>query len=360
MIRHTVPARAVLLEIQVDGVMPHISIKTDETQDFGDPGEGPFYLERFLEMVGYPADQDWELRIKGHGHTKPTSPPVVVVGFRRPAILVRIKISLHSGNYLEGTLQVPEGSDLNPREVAQKLRNNVKPFNRFARSHNLAKNDIESSMNAQSIQPDGTVTDPSGAGAAPAEAGPSNELEFDTLTGVTRHPEKLRYVLTFVDQASKTAPGSAMGFKKALRKAAGWQDQPIRAVALVLAWLCKHGYVVKIRDQHDQVINYRLTPRGASLAFSGMGAASGPAPVPLSGSSEIFLPPMVGEFDPGTLLIRFREKAQELADAGRRLEENRTKYRDLQVQLKQLDEEYNEIGASSSPTARHRRYCVAY
>ncbi len=187
---------------------------------------------------------------------------------------------------------------------------------------------------------------PAAEGARPESAPGASytaTLEFETLTGVTRHPEKLRYVLTFVDQASKTAPGSAMAFKKALRKAAGWQNQPIRAVALVLAWLCKHNYVVKIRDQHDQVVNYRLTPRGASLAFSGMGAASGPTTPDMQDAAGVSLPAILQGLDPGTLLIRFRDKAQELADAGRRLEENRAKYRDLQAQLKHLDEEYNEI-----------------
>jgi len=171
-----------------------------------------------------------------------------------------------------------------------------------------------------------------------------DRLDFETLTGVTRHPEKLRYVLTFVDQASKTEPGNAMAFKKALRKAAGWSDQPIRAVALVLAWLCKHDYVVKIKDDYDQVINYKLTPRGASLALSGLGAASGQVPGGKPSDDLQGLPHgIMPDLDPGTLLIRFREKAQELADAGRRLEVNREKYRELQAQLKQLDDEYNEI-----------------
>jgi hypothetical protein len=49
------------------------------------------------------------------------------------------------------------------------------------------------------------------------------------------------------------------------------------------------------------------------------------------------------EIDVGSLLIRFRDKAQELADAGRRLEANRDKYRELQSQIKLLDDEYNEI-----------------
>jgi hypothetical protein len=173
----------------------------------------------------------------------------------------------------------------------------------------------------------------------------SNTLEFETLTGVTRHPEKLRYVLTFVEQVSKTVPGNAMAFKKALRKAAGWSNQPIRAVALVLAWLCKHDFVVKIRDEHEQVINYKLTPRGASLALTGMGTASGPVPDMMIGDADAMpqARAMLSDFDPGTLLIRFRDKAQELADAGRRLEANREKYRQLQAELKQLDEEYNEI-----------------
>ena len=47
--------------------------------------------------------------------------------------------------------------------------------------------------------------------------------------------------------------------------------------------------------------------------------------------------------DAGALLIQFREKAQELADAGGRLEANRIKYRELQLQIKQLDDEYQEI-----------------
>ena len=170
------------------------------------------------------------------------------------------------------------------------------------------------------------------------------DLEFETLTGVTRHPEKLRYVLTFVDQVSRLEAGSAMAFKKALRKAAGWSNQPIRAVALVLAWLCKHDFVTKIRDDQDQVINYRLTPRGASLAVSGQGFSSGPVPeLRIDDLSNPRPRMMLSDLDPGMLLIRFRDKAQELADAGRRLEANREKYRELQTQLKQLDEEYNEI-----------------
>src|SRR5439155_11146888 len=77
---------------------------------------------------------------------------------------------------------------------------------------------------------------------------------------------------------------------------------------------------------------------------SGMGAASGPVPeVQIGDGSRPQFRSTLPDLDPGTLLIRFRDKAQELADAGRRLETNREKYRELQAQLKQLDEEYNEI-----------------
>ena len=47
--------------------------------------------------------------------------------------------------------------------------------------------------------------------------------------------------------------------------------------------------------------------------------------------------------DPGLLLIRLREKAQEWADAGRRLEANRQKYLEHQAEMKRLDDEYQEI-----------------
>ena len=47
--------------------------------------------------------------------------------------------------------------------------------------------------------------------------------------------------------------------------------------------------------------------------------------------------------DAGSLLIRLREKAQEWADAGRRLEANRQKYLEHQAEMKRLDDEYQEI-----------------
>lgn len=50
--------------------------------------------------------------------------------------------------------------------------------------------------------------------------------------------------------------------------------------------------------------------------------------------------------DPGSLLIRLREKAQEWADAGRRLEANRQKYLEHQAEIKRLDDEYQEISKS--------------
>jgi hypothetical protein len=57
--------------------------------------------------------------------------------------------------------------------------------------------------------------------------------------------------------------------------------------------------------------------------------------------------------DFGRVLIEFRDKARELAEAGNRLTENRQKYAESQAQIKKLDEEYDEI---SRLVSRNREY----
>jgi hypothetical protein len=166
---------------------------------------------------------------------------------------------------------------------------------------------------------------------------------------VTRNPEKLRYTLVHIDRVSQLGLSDALTFKKTLRREAGWTHHALRAVSLILAWLVKHGYVAKELDDNGQVTNYKLTPRGEVIvaspprpaepaaAAAPLGAPARPAPAP----APVKAPPP--DVDVGQLLIRFHEKAQELADAGRRLEANRAKYREVQGQLKQLDDEYQEI-----------------
>ncbi len=55
-----------------------------------------------------------------------------------------------------------------------------------------------------------------------------------------------------------------------------------------------------------------------------------------------------GLADFGQVLIQFHDRAQELADAGNRLKENRARYAELQAQLRELDQEYSEIASRIS------------
>jgi type VI secretion system protein ImpA len=57
--------------------------------------------------------------------------------------------------------------------------------------------------------------------------------------------------------------------------------------------------------------------------------------------------------DSGRLLIEFLEGAHALAEAGKRLTENRRKYAELQAELVKLDEEYREV---SAPVSRDKEY----
>jgi hypothetical protein len=330
--------------------MPSLTVDLRQTGASVAEVEAFELLELFLGHAGFSPHDSWEARVEQT--TPPTLEdkfPVRVFGFRRQFVFVRVQPAVDPPVVVTLRLSIPPNGKHAVKSVYQRLRRHVNSFSRRIRTQGATPKETETAKKSEgtSTAQDDTSHEearpaPSGGASTMANSIFSKSLEFATLTGVTRHPEKLRYALKFVDQASKTAPGSAMAFKKAFRKAAGWSDQPIRAVALVLAWLCKHDYVVKIRDDQDQVINYHLTPRGASLAFSGTGAPSGPV---LEGQSDLrrMLDPMLSDLDLGTLLIRFRDKAQALADAGKCLETNREKYRQLQLESKKLDEEYNDI-----------------
>ena len=353
--------------------MPSVTVKTGGTHQFGSPGEAAEFLDLFLEKAGFVKEFCWEARLEKTAHCSWDSPPVRVVGYKHWVIYLRVKPSINATVDHFVSLLLPDGSGYAAETVYRQLKGLVKGFNRFVRTNGHRKKTVESAMEREAIptvpspapappseeqEPligppaaetlpedaaavNGTVADrsapPPVEEAADAEPTPS----FDSLAGVTRHPDKLRYVLTHIDRVSQLGMRDALSFKKTLRRECGWTHHPLRATSLILAWLVKHGYVAKVFDENDVVTNYVLTPRGQGFVSSEpraepAGAAPRPAPKAPPPKPE----PVI---DHGELLIRFREKAQELADAGRRLEANRQKYRELQVQMKQLDEEYQEI-----------------
>ena len=341
--------------------MPTVVVKTGGTHQFGSPGEAAEFLDLFLEKAGFVKDYRWEARLEKTAHCSWDSPPARVVGYKHWVIYLRVKPSINATVDHFVSLLIPDGSGYAAETVYKQLKALVKSFNRFVRTNGHRKKGLEPTMTHDAIP---TILSPApfgpsvedvplngdllpGDNAVPhvpmedaAEAEPAPAL--DSLAGVTRHPEKLRFVLTFVDKVSRLGCRDALSFKKVLRRECDWGNHPLRATSLILAWLVKHGYVAKIFDENDVVMNYTLTPRGQSLIADGAALETmpGPAPRPTPRLSSFKPEP---EIDPGLLLIRFREKAQELADAGRRLETNRDKYRALQSEMKLLDDEYHEI-----------------
>lgn len=346
--------------------MPTVVVKTGGTHQFGSPGEAAEFLDLFLEKAGFIKDFRWEARLEKTAHCSWDSPPVRVIGYKHWVIYLRVKPSINATVDHFVSLLIPDGSGYAAETVYRQLKGLIKSFNRFVRSNGHRKKSLEHVMDSEAIP---TVNSPApaapfleeveanGASAAigegvlqpPAsfhETPPINgeaadaaepAPSFDSLAGVTRDPEKLRYVLTHIDRVSQLGVRDAMSFKKALRRECEWTNHTLRATSLILAWLVKHGYVIKVLDENEVVTNYALTPRGQSLV------AGGPRLDPTASAARRAAPKPEPEIDCGALLIRFREKAQELADAGRRLETNRQKYGELQIQIKQLDDEYNEI-----------------
>ena len=355
--------------------MPPVTVKTGGTHQFGSPGDAAEFLDLFLEKAGIDMDHRWEARLEKTAHCSWDSPPVRVVGFKHWVIYLRVKPSINATVDHFVSLLIPDGSGYAAEAVYRQLKGNVKSFNRFVRSNGHKKKALEPVMErdvpapapaapAADLSPGGPARpeDLNGA-AAPPEAAPAPAptaeeaaapeyiASFDeSLAGVTRHPEKLRYTLIHIDRVSQLGLGDALTFKKTLRREAGWTHHALRAVSLILAWLVKHGYVAKELDDNGQVTNYKLTPRGEVIVASpprpaepAAAGASHPQPArPAPAPAPVKAPPPP-EVDVGQLLIRFHEKAQELADAGRRLDANRAKHRELQAQVKQLDEEYQEI-----------------
>ena len=352
--------------------MPTVVVKTGGTHQFGSPGEAAEFLDAFLEKAGFVKEFRWEARLEKTAHCSWDSPPVRVVGYKHWVIYLRVKPSINATVDHFVSLLIPDGSGYGAETVYKQLKGLVKSFNRFVRSAGHRKKTLEPAMDNEAIPtipspaPAGPLAEVAGAngvsgeengympeaaalnGEATAPVPPAEDAAeagaaptFDSLAGVTRHPEKLRYVLTHIDRVSQLGVRDALSFKKTLRRECGWTNHPLRATSLILAWLVKNGYVAKILDENEVVTNYELTPLGQACVAAGPRAESAqgtprPAPKPAPPRPE----PVI---DHGALLIQFREKAQELADAGRRLEMNRQKYRELQSQIKQLDDEYNEI-----------------
>ena len=350
--------------------MPAVVVKTGGTHQFGSPGEAAEFLDLFLEKAGLVKDFCWEARLEKTAHCSWDSPPVRVVGYKHWVIYLRVKPSINATVDHFVSLLIPDGSGYAAEAVYKQLKGLVKSFNRFVRTNGHRRKVLEPAMEREAIP---TVPSPAPAapdeptadGAPPAEfrpedaaalngaaetespAEPAAEAEptpvFDSLAGVTRHPEKLRYVLTHIDRVSQLGVRDALSFKKTLRRECGWTNHPLRATSLILAWLVKNGYVAKVFDDHDTVVNYTLTPRGQLIIVAGGGSRIEAADAAARPAPKAAPAPPEPQIDHGELLIRFRDKAQELADAGRRLDANRQKYRELQAQLKQLDEEYQEI-----------------
>jgi hypothetical protein len=357
--------------------MPTVVVKTGGTHQFGSPGEAAEFLDLFLQKAGFAKDFRWEARLEKTAHCSWDSPPVRVIGYKHWVIYVRVKPSINATVDHFVSLLIPDGSGYPAETVYKQLKGLIKSFNRLVRTNAHRKKSMESVMDSEGVPTidsparaapflDETATigvlpgnegmlqtvDPfhasppvngePGASLPPREGAAGGEPApiFDSLAGVTRNPQKLHYVLTHIDRVSLLGLRDALSFKKALRRECEWTNHPLRATSLILAWLVKHDYVGKVFDDNSVVTNYTLTPRGKALV------ASGPRIEPTGGAGHRAAPkPPRNEpvIDHGALLIRFREKAQELADAGRRLEANRQKYHELQTQIKQLDEEYHEI-----------------
>ncbi|HVS39150.1 MAG TPA: hypothetical protein VMS17_26565 [Gemmataceae bacterium] len=339
--------------------MPPVIVKTGGTHQFGSPGEAAEFLGVFLGKAGFVKEFSWEARLEKTAHCSWDSPPVRVVGYKHWVIYLRVKPSINATVDHFVSLLIPDGSGYAAEAVYRQLKGLVKSFNRLVRSNGHKKKTLEPVMDREAISevpaaaPAGSSQEAAAIDGVPADGLPEPTAAFNgaavhgvppsaeeaepaptygSLAGVTRHPDKLRYVLTHIDRVSQLGLRDALSFKKTLRRECEWTNHPLRATSLILAWLVKHGYAAKVFDENDMVVNYTLTPRGQGFLSSE--AAGQPRPTPLRPAPPI---------DHGELLIRFREKAQELADAGRRLEANRHKYRELQAQMKQLDDEYREI-----------------
>jgi hypothetical protein len=286
-------------------------------------------IEALLIKAGYTKELQWEARIDKMLHCSSESRPIRCQGFKPFGVTMRVKPNPNATVDQLITLFIPDGSGYSAKNLFEQLKGAEKSISRHWRKEIKEK---KAEIIIKPIFP--IVNDPPKMSIPCVIKEESKSLperpEFKDLKGILQDEAKLRYVLTILDQVSNDGKiTSKEKFLAAWRKNCQFTFQ-IRTCGRVLFELLKYKYVEEVLHE-DEITGYVLTAEGRKIVVDGE------IPVRVTKIKE--LPPL----DYAKLLIDAREKAQELADAGARLEKNQLKRQDLKDQIAVLQREIEQI-----------------
>ncbi len=333
-----------MLTVKVFSAGDHYHHQNEEAEDL---------IAHLLEKSGYTSDLVWECRIDKMRTCSHTSPPVRMVHFKPYAVVMRIKTTPDSNTDQQVTLQIPSGTSYKAEKLFDQLKNNVKSISRQWRkevrekkvSASAATMQIPAIIKEKSVSiPVVHVHEPKVTHNRIATHVPDEPVskvierpEFPNLQGITDNLKKLKYVLSKIHLLSRDEHEGKADYLDRLVKECGWDKEHhlLRMCSRVLTLICDNGYAMPHVNSRNKVITYNLTEEGCAVL--GIKPDDKPSVVPQK--SPVVEKPV----DVVRLLIDSREKVQELADAGRRLDANSMRRAELQQQIAVIQSQIAEI-----------------
>lgn len=304
-------------------------------------------LEFLLEKAGYTKDLEWECRIDKMQHCSPESRPIRIVGFKPFGVSLRVKPKENSTVDQLCTLLIPEGSGYSAKNLFEQLKVNEKSVSRFWRReqkdkpvterYHIPPPPFQPLPLPQVIQPPQKQTPPNEVNHKAEEGDIAPRPVFDNLKFVYKNKAKLKFVLEKIhalslDQSIRTKED----FLILLRGQCGWEKFLYRICTRAVNELVKNEYIFERVGDRNKIIGYMLTEKGLAV----------------TGGTYAVKPAVIAPLDFSKILIEARAKAQELADAGARLEMNRDREIGIRAEIQRLQEEIKQIHEENQRVAK--------
>ncbi len=297
-------------------------------------------IQAMLEKAGYTKDLTWEVRIDKMLHCSTESRPIRIQGYKPYGVSMRVKPQPFSTADQLVTLLIPDGSGYSAKNLFEQLRAMEKSVSRQWRKELNKKTTVEqvvvvneppvmSVPNIEKVLPDNI--DLPLVVARPT---------FKNLQGICKDHAKLKYALTAIYKLSKDDRiSSKEQFLTAWRSECEFHKDnfPLRVCGRVIYELLRKDYIVELLSA-GRIVGYALAPSGKEFLGMELSQTEKDEKV-LRRKKESPVAPL----DYTRLLIDSREKAQELADAGAKLEQNQKRKDDLRLQMAVLQRDIEAI-----------------
>lgn len=320
-------------------------------------GEAAELVQLLLEKCGYTKNLSWECRVDKMRTTSAEARPIRVMGHKKFGITLRVKPAPNSNYDQQMTLLIPDGSGYRAEDLFNQMRGAEKGISRRWRE-NLRK----LMLTKQPAQPAPvTTTQPSpylqrlrGRLESPP---PSSRTEppkpertpppveeksyhFPDLKGVRDDPEKLGFILRRIHQVHQSGVRGKKQFPNAVIKACKWEHLGKRICSRVVGDIERDGYLTQVVDAGDRLIGFALTEKGCQAAGINVSEATATVrPSPLQQQTVVAEPPT----NFMQLVIDIHDKAQELADVGKRIRDNEERRKTLLEEIRKIDAENKEL-----------------